>query len=54
MFTLDFRFTNAVYASLSGIVFNQIVNKMVCAFLKRAEQLHGPAPEIREYDCDPT
>ena len=42
LFTLEFQFKSAMYAWMSDMVFNQIVNKMVCAFLKRAEQLYGP------------
>ena len=46
LFTLEFKFRSAFYASMSGMVFNFVANKMVCAFLARAQQLHGPPESV--------
>ena len=38
---LQFSFSNRLYAVTLGPIFNQVANKLVSAFTKRAQQLYG-------------
>lgn len=41
-FAVDFEFRNKAFEKLAGLVFAQAFEKMVGAFVARAEQLYGP------------
>lgn len=41
-FAVDFEFRNKAFEKLAGLFFTQAFEKMVAAFVKRAEQLYGP------------
>ncbi len=43
-FTLAYEFTTHVLESIVGRVFSHIANTFVDAFVRRAEQVHGPGP----------
>ncbi|VDD79262.1 unnamed protein product [Mesocestoides corti] len=52
---VDFKFRSKLHSRISSLFFDQVVNTMVCAFLSRANTLHGPgsiprqSPKILEY-----
>jgi coenzyme Q-binding protein COQ10 len=41
-FSVDFEFRNKAFETLAGLFFTQAFEKMVGAFVARAEQLYGP------------
>jgi coenzyme Q-binding protein COQ10 len=41
-FAVDFQFRNRAFEALAGMVFTQAFERMVGAFVARAEQLYGP------------
>ncbi|WP_310475759.1 type II toxin-antitoxin system RatA family toxin [Sandarakinorhabdus sp.] len=41
-FAVDFEFRNRAFETLAGMFFSQAFEKMVGAFVARAEQLYGP------------
>ncbi len=41
-FAVDFQFRNRAFEALAGMVFTQAFERMVGAFVTRAEQLYGP------------
>ena len=41
-FAVDFEFRNKAFESLAGLLFTQAFEKMVSAFVARAEALYGP------------
>lgn len=41
-FAVDFEFRNKAFETLAGMVFTQAFEKMVSAFVARAEALYGP------------
>ena len=43
-FFVDFEFRSRMLQAAIGVVFNQAVQRMVNAFLKRARDVYGPAP----------
>ena len=40
-FEVDFEFKNAILAGIIGLVFNEAMTRVVCAFETRAEKLYG-------------
>ena len=40
-FCLDYRFSNLIYASLLGPVFDKVTNSIITAFLDRARQVYA-------------
>lgn len=51
-FSIDFEFKSAFHAQLSQLFFGQVVQMMVSAFLKRAEEIYGP-PSIDHFNMTP-
>ncbi len=47
-FHVDFEFKNAIFRSLMGIFFNEIVRRMVAAFETRAQALYGGAGKSKK------
>lgn len=43
-FAVDFEFRNKAFEKLAGLFFTQAFERMVAAFVARAEALHGPRP----------
>ncbi len=41
-FSVDFQFRNRAFEALAGMVFAEAFEKMVSAFVRRAEALYGP------------
>lgn len=46
-FYVDFEFKNPIFQKLMGVFFNEIVKRMVGAFVDRAAQLYGPKPRSK-------
>ena len=46
-FYVDFEFRNKILDRTIGIVFSEAVRLMVSAFLRRADEIHGRAGELR-------
>ncbi|WP_164157171.1 type II toxin-antitoxin system RatA family toxin [Sandarakinorhabdus rubra] len=43
-FSVDFEFRNKAFEKLAGLFFTQAFERMVAAFVARAEALYGPRP----------
>jgi len=44
---MEFEFSNAILSKAFGSFFSQIANKLVSAFVARANQLYGSSPAIK-------
>lgn len=44
-FAVDFEFRNRAFEKIAGLFFTQAFERMVAAFVTRAEQLYGPRPK---------
>lgn len=51
-YSVTFGFKSALYSHLSQVFFNQVLERMVHAFLHRAEDLYGP-PSVDHFNLSP-